>query len=74
MRGQEFFHERKNDIYYLVNFQEERYMKIAEKDSKYYELCTHLYCHNWEYAEIKYKILSTFKEVNRIAQIDGTED
>ena len=34
MRGQEFFHDRNIDIYYLVNFQEERYMKIAEKGSQ----------------------------------------
>ena len=74
MRDKEFFHDRNNDIYYFVNFQEERYMKIAEKGSQYYELCRHLYCNNWEYAYIRHKILSTFKKVDRLMQIDGTED
>jgi hypothetical protein len=74
MRGQEFFHDHENDIFYLVNFQEERYMKIAEKGSAYYELCRCLYCNNWEYAENPYKILSNFRKVERLEQIDGSED
>lgn len=74
MRGQEFFWDRKNNIYYLVNFQEKRYMKIAEKGSQYYDLCIRLYCKGWEFAEENYKILSTFRKVDRLAQIDGSED
>lgn len=74
MGGQEFFWDSQNDVFYLVNFQEKRYMKIAEKGSQYYELCRHLYCSRWEFAETSYKILSTFRKVDRLSQIDGTED
>lgn len=72
--NQAFFHDRDNNIYYLVNFQEKRYMQIAHEGSKYYELCSHLYCKNWEHAEKFYSIISTFKKVERLAQIDGCED
>lgn len=74
MELQKFFHDSINDVYYLVNFQEKRYMKIAEKGSLYYELCRRLYCSNWYYAESNYEILSKFKKVDRLEQIDGTED
>lgn len=74
MQGQVFFHDWDNDVFYLVNFQEKRYMKISENGSQYYELCRHLYCHRWEFAEESYKILSTFRKVDRLEQIDGTED
>ncbi|MBE7114342.1 hypothetical protein ACTFR8_23840 [Bacillus cereus group sp. MYBK15-3] len=72
--SQAFFWDRETDEYYLVNFQEKRYMKIAEKGSKYYELCSHLYCNSWDMAENSYKILSTFRKVDRLRQIDGCED
>ncbi|MNB84032.1 hypothetical protein D3C81_384620 [compost metagenome] len=71
LRGQEFFYDSKSNVYYLVNFQEQRYIELPEK---FYELCQHLYCSNWEYAECNYKIISTFKKVERLAQIDGCED
>ena len=72
MKGQEFFWDTENDEFYLVNFQEERYMKIAGKGSKYYDLCKHLYCHRWEFAENPYKIISTFEKVDNLEQIDGS--
>jgi hypothetical protein len=48
-------------------------MKIATKDSQYYDLCMHLYCNIWEYAESNYQIISTFKEVSNLNEWDGTE-
>ncbi|MNO10561.1 hypothetical protein D3C76_00990 [compost metagenome] len=74
LSGQQFFHDQENDVFYLVNFQERRYMKIAEKGSQFYDLCQRLYCTNWKYAECNYKIISTFRKVERLAQIDGCED
>jgi len=56
--------------FYLVNFQDKKYMKIA-KNSYYYELCLHLFCKDWSYAESNYKILSTYKEVNNLDEWDG---
>lgn len=74
LQGQVFFHDFKEEIYYLVNFQERRYMKIAEKGSLYYPLCERLYCHRWEDAETYHKVLSTCRRVDRLEQIDGSED
>lgn len=73
MQGQEFFWDTETDEFYLVNFQEKVYMKIAEKGSIYYELCRRLYCSRWSCAESLYKVVSTFKKVDRIEQIDGSE-
>lgn len=72
--SQAFFYDKENDVFYLVNFQERRYMKLAEKGNPFYELCYHLYCDNWEHAESRYKIISTFRLVERLAQIDSSED
>jgi hypothetical protein len=76
MEGQMFFCNRNKDSdteFYLVNFQEKVYMKIATKNSQFYPLCEHLYCHNWEYAESVYKVLSTCREVFNLYEIDGSE-
>lgn len=72
--SQVFFWDRDADEYYLVNFEEKRYMKIADKGSKYYELCSNLVCKSWGMAEKSYKILSTFRKVDRLRQLSGCED
>ncbi|MGG4434540.1 hypothetical protein AAXE64_08260 [Priestia megaterium] len=71
---QRFFHDWDNNIYYLVNMQEKRYMEIAREGSVFYPLCQSLYCNNWRFAEKHHEILSTFRKVDRLAQIDGSED
>lgn len=67
--GQMFCWEFENDLFYLVNNQEKTYMKIAEKDSKYYELCNHLYCHNW--SMVKDKIIDIYKLVDSLKELNG---
>lgn len=67
--GQKFFHDWENDVFYLVNYQEEKYMKIAEKGSQYYELCRHLYMGRWEHA-IEYDNVTTrFLKVNTLKEM-----
>lgn len=73
-QGQKFFHDHDNDVFYLVNFQEKRYMKIAEEGSTYYPLCRRLYCSRWDFVEKYYPEILSFKLVDRLEQIDGSED
>lgn len=73
MNSTEFFYDWDNKVFYLVNFREETYMKIAEEGSVHYELCTHLSYTRWEYAETSHKILSTFKKVDTLKELSGTE-
>lgn len=71
MNSMKFYWDIETDDYYLVNFQEERYMKIAEKGSEYYTLLRHIYCSNWEHRE---EFIDSYKLVTRIEQIDGSEE
>ncbi|MDX6046732.1 hypothetical protein [Bacillus paranthracis] len=71
MGNQRFFWDAKNNLFYLVNFQEGRYFEI-DKDSPFHRLCMHLYCGAWDV--VKRDIESNYKKCVRIEQIDGTED
>lgn len=73
-QGQKFFYDHDNDVFYLVNFNEERYMQIAEKGSIYYSLCRRLYCSRWDFVDKYFPEILTFKKVDRLEQIDGCED
>lgn len=71
----EFFYDWNNDIFYLVNFREKTYMKIAEKDSKYYELCSHVCYERWYPDQEPVKtIISSFQKVDTLDQFSGRED
>jgi hypothetical protein len=72
MRSQEFYWDFDNDAFYLVNYQEKRYMKIAEKGSVYYPLCMRMYCSRWR--EVEKDVTTNFRKVDRLEQIDGSED
>lgn len=72
MVNQKFYWDNKKDVFYLVNFIEERYFEINQ-DSPFYKLCRHLYCGAWT-GITKKDITSNYKKCKRIEQIDGTED
>lgn len=74
LRGYEFFSDNSKAPdyeFYLVNFQEKTYIKIATKGQQFYELCMHLYCVPWKYAECNYGVLSTCKEVFSLDELSG---
>lgn len=72
MNDQKFYWDNQKDIFYLVNFIEERYFVITQ-DSPFYKLCRHLYCGAWG-GIIKKDITKNYKKCTRIEQIDGCED
>lgn len=71
MELQKFYWDDDNDIFFLVSFQERKYFEIG-KDSPFYKLCRHLYCGRWNF--VKTDIENNYRKVDRIEQIDGTED
>lgn len=70
--GNAFFYDKNSNDFYLVNFQEETYLRI-DKDGPYSGLCKHLYCHDWAHLEGLMQVKSTYREVVRLEQIDGSE-
>lgn len=70
-----FSYDRENDIFYLVDFQEKRFMKIAEKGSQYYELCRCFPYLRWYPDQEPVKtIISSFQKVDTLDRFSGRED
>ncbi len=70
------FYHLKTDEIFMVHMREETYMKIAEKGSKYYDLCKHLAYYGWRPGEEEElnEIKSKYKRVESFNEFSGLAD
>ena len=71
-KNQEFYYDSNSDEYYIVNFQEKTYIKIAYKGSIHYDVFRHLYCSR-DIDELK-ELMKTFKKCNYMWEMDGSQE